>query len=129
MGSDIAICNCLYGSQAVYNQDLAAALCRATNDWLAEEWLGKDDRFRASIVIPWQSPELAAEEIERRAPDRRFVQVLMMVSGEMPKSTIFQWEFIRAQSIAPHHGPMAGHRTISKIRPRKAWVFRLSFSA
>jgi predicted TIM-barrel fold metal-dependent hydrolase len=52
MGSDIAICNCLYGSQAVYNQDLAAALCRATNDWLAEEWLGKDDRFRASIVIP-----------------------------------------------------------------------------
>ena len=38
-GTDIAICNCLYGAQAVYNADLAVALCRAMNDWLAEEFL------------------------------------------------------------------------------------------
>jgi len=27
---------------------------------------------------------LSVEEIERRAPDRRFVQVLMLVQGETP---------------------------------------------
>lgn len=96
LGSDIAICNCLYGSQAVYNQDLAAALCRATNDWLVQEWLSKDDRFRASIVIPWQSPELAAEEIERCAPDRRFVQVLMMVLGDTPLGKRSMWPIYAA---------------------------------
>ena len=116
MGSDIAICNCLYGSQAVYNQDLAAALCRATNDWLAEEWLGKDDRFRASIVIPWQSPELAAEEIERRAPDRRFVQVLMMVSGEMPLGKRQMWPIYAAAE--KHDLPVGIHSgTIYRSAP------------
>ncbi|UFX44135.1 amidohydrolase family protein [Bradyrhizobium sp. 41S5] len=87
----IAICNCVYGAQAVYNQDLAAALCRAMNDWLAAEWLAKDDRLRASIVVPWQSPELAAEEIDRRAADRRFVQVLLLVMGEIPLGRRAMW--------------------------------------
>lgn len=81
-GTDIAICNCLYGAQAVYNADLAAALCRAINDWLVERWLSQDARLRASIVVPWQHPELAAREIERRAGDHRFVQVLLMAMGD-----------------------------------------------
>src|SRR5690349_8656523 len=51
--TDIAICNCIYGAQAVYNQDLAVALCRAMNDWLVADWLSKDDRLRASIIVPW----------------------------------------------------------------------------
>jgi hypothetical protein len=31
--------------------------------WLQEEWLDRDDRLRASIVVPAQSPHLAVEEI------------------------------------------------------------------
>jgi len=77
------ILNCLYGAQAFHSEDMAAAFCRATNDWIRDEWLSRDARLRASIVITAQNPELAVAEIERRAEDFRYVQVLMLVSGEM----------------------------------------------
>ena len=48
------------------SEDLSAALCRAINNWLVAEWLDRDPRLRASIVVPVHSPDLAAEEIERR---------------------------------------------------------------
>jgi predicted TIM-barrel fold metal-dependent hydrolase/nitrite reductase/ring-hydroxylating ferredoxin subunit len=57
-----------------------AALCRAINDWLAEEWLDRDPRFRGSLNVPFDSPDLAVAEIERFAGDPRFVQV--MVRGD-----------------------------------------------
>ena len=70
LGSSFAILNCLHGAQASFSEDLAAALCTAINDWIAAEWLAKEPRFRASILVPMQSPELAVEEIERRAGDK-----------------------------------------------------------
>jgi len=80
----IAICNCLYGVQLLFSEDLGAGFARAVNDWMAAEWLDKEPRLRASIVVPVQNPEMAVDEIERVAPDRRFVQVLMLVMGDMP---------------------------------------------
>jgi uncharacterized protein len=77
------ILNCLYGAQAFHSEDMAAAFCRAANDWIRDEWLSRDARLRASIVITTQNPDLAVAEIERRADDFRFVQVLILVSGEM----------------------------------------------
>ena len=77
------ILNCLYGAQAFHSEDMAAAFCRAANDWIRDEWLSRDSRLRASILITPQNIELAVAEIERRADDFRFVQVLMLVSGEM----------------------------------------------
>jgi uncharacterized protein len=74
--------NCLYGAQVFHSEDMAAAFCRATNDWIRDEWLSRDPRLRASIMIPAHNTELAVAEIERRADDFRFVQVLMLVSGE-----------------------------------------------
>jgi hypothetical protein len=76
-----AVCNCIHGTQIMLSEDMSLAFCKATNDWLAKEWLDRDPRLRASIVIPSESPELAAEEIERVASDKRFVQVLMLVMG------------------------------------------------
>ena len=81
-GISRAICNCLYGGPAMYSADLSAAICRATNAWIAAEWLDKDDRLRASIVIPVQNTELAVDEIERWASDRRFVQILLLGAHE-----------------------------------------------
>ena len=78
------ICNPLYGVQMVFSEDMQDAFCRALNDWLAREWLDKDDRLRGSIVIPTQSVEKSVAEIERCAKDKRFVQVLMLVMGDMP---------------------------------------------
>jgi uncharacterized protein len=83
-GSRFAICNVLHGVQGLFNADMAAAFCRAINDWLAAEVLARDPRLRASIVIPWQDVGLSVAEIERRAGDPRFVQVLMLVQGETP---------------------------------------------
>ena len=48
--------NCLYGTHAVYDPYLATAFAKATNDWIAAEWMAKDKRLRASIVVPLQAP-------------------------------------------------------------------------
>ena len=83
-GADAAILNCLYGVQLVLSEDMARAFARAINDWLAKEWLDRDSRLRASIVVPLQSVDFAVEEIERCAADRRFVQVLVLAMGDVP---------------------------------------------
>ena len=84
LGASHAICNVLYGAQAVFDPYMAADFCKAINDWIAAEWLSKDSRLRASIVVPMQAPDLAIEEIERRAADNRFVSVLVLAQGEQP---------------------------------------------
>ena len=90
-----AICNVLHGAPATFSEDLAAAFCRAINDWVAREWLDKDDRLRASIVVPMHSPELAAKEVERVAADRRFVQVLVWEMQEIPLGRRIHWPLYR----------------------------------
>ncbi|MGQ4828543.1 amidohydrolase family protein, partial [Enterococcus faecalis] len=54
------------------------------------------DRLRGSIIVPWQHAEFAAREIERRAPDRRFVQVLLMVLGDAPLGKRSMWPIYAA---------------------------------
>ncbi|MFL6814808.1 MAG: amidohydrolase family protein, partial [Bradyrhizobium sp.] len=83
-GVSYGICNPLFGVQMVFSEDMADAFCRALNDWLVKEWLDRDSRLRGSIVIPVQSVEKSVAEIERCAADKRFVQVLMLVMGDMP---------------------------------------------
>jgi uncharacterized protein len=95
-GTSIAICNCLYGVNLLFSEDMAAAFAQAVNDWLAREWLSREPRLRASIVVPLQNPEMAVEEIERRAADRRFVQVLVPVMGEMPLGKRLFWPIYAA---------------------------------
>lgn len=106
-GVEAGILNCLYGVHLVFNEDLAAVLATALNDWVAEEWLAQDARLRASIVVPMQSVERAVEEIERRAADPRFVQVLVPVMGEVPYGRRALWPVWRA--CARHGLPLAIH--------------------
>jgi predicted TIM-barrel fold metal-dependent hydrolase len=94
--TELAICNCLYGAQAVFSEDLGAAMARAVNDWIVHEWLNRDGRLRASIVVPQQNAELAVAEIERCAVDRRFVQVMLLVSGELPLGRRQNWPIYAA---------------------------------
>src|SRR5262249_57968231 len=82
-GVAYGICNPLYGVQMVFSEDMQDAFCRALNDWLAKEWLEKDARLRGSIVIPTQSVEKSVAEIERCAPDKRFVQGLVLGMGDV----------------------------------------------
>jgi predicted TIM-barrel fold metal-dependent hydrolase len=102
-----AICNCIYGGPAMYSADLGAAICRATNSWIASEWLDRDARLRASIVLPIQNIELAVDEIERWAPDRRFVQILLPLAHESLFGHRQHWPIYAA---AERHGlPIAIH--------------------
>jgi len=89
------ILNCLYGAQVMHSEDMAAVFCRATNDWIRDAWLSRDPRLRASIVITAHNTELAVAEIERRADDPRFVQVLMLVSGEVTLGRRQLWPIYR----------------------------------
>ena len=112
-GARVAILNCLHAAQMFHSEDMGAAFCRAINDWLTKEWLDREPRFRASIVIPTQNPELAVEEIERRAGDQRFVQVLMLAGDEMPLGRRHYWPIYRA---AERHGLPIGIHAGSTYR-------------
>jgi uncharacterized protein len=108
-----AICNVLHGAQVMFSEDLSAGLCRGINNWLAAEWLDRDPRLRASIVVPVHSADLAAEEIERMAPDRRFVQVLMLAMAELPLGRRQNWPIYRA---AEQYGLPVGIHAGSSFR-------------
>lgn len=100
-GIDAAVLNVVSGAQAAYDPYLAAALCEATNRWLAADWLDRDPRLRASALVPFQDPDAAVKEIERLAGDRRFVQVLAVLGGEKPLGRREYWPILRA---AAEHG-------------------------
>lgn len=59
------------------NLDFAAALSSAANDWQLECWVRKEPRLRAAIVVPQEHAEYAVAEIERRADDPAFVQIMI----------------------------------------------------
>jgi len=116
--SRFAICNVLNGAQILHSEDLAAALCRAINNWIVAEWLDRDPRLRASIVVPVRSAELAAEEIERCAADQRFVQVLMLAMTELPLGRRQNWPIYQA---AERHGlPIGIHAGSAFLHPPSA---------
>lgn len=81
---EFAILNCLAVFEANRHPYYAAALASAVNDWLRAEWLDRDERLRASIVVPFHDTDAAVEEIERVAGDRRFVQVLLPIRADAP---------------------------------------------
>jgi uncharacterized protein len=82
---EIGILNCAYGVDSLHNPDTAAAMAAAVNDWLAREWLEKEPRLRASIVVPTRVPEMGGAEIERVASKYPgFVQVYLPVRSEAP---------------------------------------------
>jgi uncharacterized protein len=113
-GTSLAICNCLYGVQAQFSEDLGVAFSRALNDWIAREWLDRDPRLRASIIVPMQNAEMAVEEINRVAADRRFVQILLLVGSEATLGRRQNWPIYAAAErhglpIGIHAGSMYRH--------------------
>jgi predicted TIM-barrel fold metal-dependent hydrolase len=107
LGASHAICNVVYGAQAVFDPYMAAGFCKAINDWIAAEWLDKDKRLRASIVVPIQAPDLALEEIERRASDNRFVSILVLSQGETLLGRRHYWPIY--QLAEKYNLPLAIH--------------------
>lgn len=67
--------------------DLSSAICRATNDWLADIWLGstnKDHRFKGSIRVNPRDPVEAVREIARWKQHPDIVQVAVPLESHQP---------------------------------------------
>lgn len=95
-GFRYAILNCLYAVQMIRDEHMAAAFASAVNDWMRHEWLDRDPRLRASIVVPHQSIDRAVAEVERCAADPRFVQALFIAGGEEPLGKSRFWPIYEA---------------------------------
>lgn len=60
---------------------LASALVSAMNDWTIDQWLGRDRRLKASLLVQTQSPDDAVREIERLGRHPGIVSVLLVMLG------------------------------------------------
>lgn len=73
------VCNPLMPSgQGLANAQLSAALCHATNEWQKHALVAAEPRLRASIVVPYEDAVASVEEIDLRAGDGDFAQVLLL---------------------------------------------------
>jgi predicted TIM-barrel fold metal-dependent hydrolase len=105
---------CNYWVQSVHHEDLAAGLSSAINDWQAEIWLKADPRLRASLVVPSQNPEMAAQEIDRKGSHPGFIQIILPVRSDMPYGKrhfdpIYAAAVRHGLVIGIHYGGSAGH--------------------
>lgn len=67
------------------NVDDGSAICAATNDWLAEEWLTDETPgCGGTIRVNAMDPDAAAREIERWAGHPRMVQVGVTLEAHRP---------------------------------------------
>ena len=87
--------------------DYAAAQVSAINDVFIEEWLPVDPRFRYSLAVAPNDPELAGREIRRLGNKPGVVQVLMPSGARIPYG---QRAFHPIYAAAVEHGlPVAIH--------------------
>jgi predicted TIM-barrel fold metal-dependent hydrolase len=112
-GTSIGILNTMFGAPALHNVDMVAALCRAANEWVAKEWLDHDPRLRAGILVPLEDPALAVQEIERRAADPRFVQVLLFGATETLLGRRNHWPIYE---VAQRHDMPVALQVTSAVR-------------
>jgi uncharacterized protein len=79
-----AILNCYYGIEIFRNRDFGAAMASAVNDWLASEWLERDARHSASLLVTTVGIEEAVAEIDRLGSHPGFVQVFLPARSQTP---------------------------------------------
>ncbi len=110
------ILNPLLEAGELLNLEYAAAFARAVNDWQVAEWLEPEPRLRASITTLYEDPALAVAEIERRADDPRFVQILFAARTLEPLGRRRYWPIYAAAQelglpIGVHFGGAGGFPT------------------
>jgi predicted TIM-barrel fold metal-dependent hydrolase len=103
--------------------DVADALCRAYNDWLAEYCAHQPDRLVGVALLPQQDPEMAAAELERAVTAYGFVGGIIRpnrVSGRTVEDPAFDVLWQTAVSldvpIAFHEAYIHGIDTIGQDR-------------
>ncbi|MDQ6671869.1 MAG: amidohydrolase family protein [Chloroflexota bacterium] len=110
---DFGVLQPLLGAGALRNHDYAAALSRAINDWQIAEWLDPEPRLRSGLVVPYEAPDLAVEEIERLGDHPGFVQVMLGIRTSEPIGRRKYWPMFEAAvahglPIGMHFGSQGG---------------------
>jgi uncharacterized protein len=82
------------------NPDAAAVIAAATNDWLAENWLAADPRWRGTLVVAAQDPVRAAAEIRRHGDTPGFVAVQIPLGNTLLGHPIFTPVYEAAQEFS-----------------------------
>jgi predicted TIM-barrel fold metal-dependent hydrolase len=113
-GIEVGILNCTYAIDSIHNPDTAIAIAAATNDWLIAEWLEREPRLRASLVVPTQVPDDGAREIERVGGHPGFVQVFLPVRsrtlwGTRPNHRIYEAALKHDLAIGLNFGGAPGN--------------------
>jgi predicted TIM-barrel fold metal-dependent hydrolase len=116
------ILNPLLEAGELLNLEYGAAFARAINDWQVAEWLEPEPRLRASITVPYEDAPLAVAELERRADDRRFVQVLLASRTLEPLGRRRYWPVYAAAEaldlpVGIHFGGAGGFPTTAAGLP------------
>jgi len=97
------------------NLDYAAALSHAVNEWQLETWVRPEPRLRAGLVVPQEDAAFAVQEIDARADDPAFVQILISPRSSDPLGHRRYWPIYEAaqrcnKPIALHvQGFSGGH--------------------
>ena len=65
------------GGMEERNLEFAATLSHAINEWQLETFVKPEPRLRAGIVVPQEDAAFAVKEIEHRATDRSFAQIII----------------------------------------------------
>ena len=96
------------------NLVFGAALATAVNDWQLAKWCDPEPRLKASIVCTQEDPPAAIKEIERRAPDPRFAQIMLPPRSAEPLGRRRYWPIFEAavaarRPIALHVGGINGY--------------------
>ncbi len=111
---DYGILNPLAGAGGQLNMEYGAQLARAVNDYQVAEWLEREPRLRASILVNYEDGELAAQEIRRRGNHPGFVQVLTVARTSEPLGKRKYWKMYEAAleydlPVGIHVGGQGGH--------------------
>lgn len=92
----LGVLNPLRSGQGLQNSDFAAAYCAAVNDWQVAEWTSREPRLKASVVVAYEDGPSAAAEIDRRAGDPNFAQVLLLSRTAEPLGNRRYWPIYEA---------------------------------
>jgi predicted TIM-barrel fold metal-dependent hydrolase len=96
----LGILNPLGAGQGAQNAELSAAISHAVNDWQKAEWTSRDSRLKASVVVPYEDAIASAREIELRAADPDFRQVLLLSRTAEPLGQRRYWPIYEAAQAA-----------------------------
>jgi uncharacterized protein len=83
--------------------DQSMAICRATNDWLADQWLGRGEggKFVGTIRVDPREPEQAVAEIKRWASHPDMVQIAVPLQAQRPYGNR---DYLPVWQAAAEHG-------------------------